>query len=297
MGCWVSFPGGSKTGSPYSGLTETVTCWIRMYVSHPTTLLLVFAVVSIPGGAVEFPLLYLELSDCIKDQCSEMIDDCQQRHGEALTEQLRVSTGTVKNPFLSIEKYRHLIERTLEEFVDIYFHCFRHNDLQNRTQFLGCITENVLSKAEPYINMVSLFFGTDPGLVMCWLKNTLKRALNCYNDVDEDYFTLLEENSRKKQALNQQEYITCSVNKFKDKKCFQMFSEIYGSTPEMMAQSKDRPRLHDQCTSVSNRRMLTHGKGKTQHDFFFLTLSTKVYSLCFFFIFNIVVQLTLVQSL
>ncbi|XP_066500751.1 uncharacterized protein [Hoplias malabaricus] len=234
-----------------------------MCVSHPAALLLVFALGSIPGGAVEFPHLHSRISDCIKDQCSEMIDDCQQRHGEALTDQLKgcvavrckeemfdcmnwiveglltaASTGKVKNPFGSTENYRHLTERILEEFVDTYFHCFRHNDLQNMIQFLGCISENLLSKAEPYINMLSLYFGIDSGLVMCWLKNTLKTGLNCYNDVDEDYFTLLDKNLRKHQALYQQEYITCSVNKFKDKKCFQMFSDIYGSTPEIMAQTK-----------------------------------------------------------
>ncbi|KAI4897160.1 hypothetical protein NFI96_015204 [Prochilodus magdalenae] len=114
----------------------------------------------------------------------------------------------------------------MEEIVDSYFHCFRYSDHQNMTLFLGDLLEHLLVKAEPYTNLIYPLLGiSKTGLISCWLKKALRPAVSCYNHVDKDFYTMLE-------------YIRCSNRMFKDKSCFQMYSRIYGSTPDMLRQSK-----------------------------------------------------------
>ncbi|XP_066500625.1 uncharacterized protein [Hoplias malabaricus] len=233
-----------------------------MCVSHPAALLLVFAVTSIQVGAVEFPVLFRNILGCIKDQCSEMIDDCQQRHGEALTEQLRGcvaegctkkifdctdwfidglmnpdSTGTVSSPLSFGEKYRQDIENVASGIQKGFSHCFQREDYWDRLECSECLLEMALSLTEQDSKVFSVILGISEPAV-CWLKSALKLGFNCFYNVDENYFTLVDDNLNKYQSIYQKEYTRCSVNIFKDKKCFQMFSQIFGSTPEILVQSK-----------------------------------------------------------
>ncbi|KAI4897161.1 hypothetical protein NFI96_015205, partial [Prochilodus magdalenae] len=68
---------------------STVICCIRMWSPQIAALLLLFAVISIPGDAVKFPLIFRGVSECIQKQCSRKINACQERHGAALTGELK----------------------------------------------------------------------------------------------------------------------------------------------------------------------------------------------------------------
>ncbi|XP_066500854.1 uncharacterized protein [Hoplias malabaricus] len=229
-----------------------------MCVSHPAALLLVLAVISVPGGAVDVPQLFTEIPDCMKGYCSEMIGVCRRRHGDALTDELKgcvaesciqdilgcvdwfvmdlMTLGMVSSPLSFGEKYsRHnggIMEKTL-------LHCSRDGNHQHPAMFVGCILEDLLSKAKSYLNILSWLLGiSEPGQMSCWLRNAVKLSMKCFYDVDENYFILVDNNLKLYQSIYQKEYTRCSVNIFKDKKCFQMFSQIFGSTPEILVQSK-----------------------------------------------------------
>ncbi|XP_036435672.1 uncharacterized protein LOC118814118 [Colossoma macropomum] len=232
-----------------------------MCSTRAAVLLLLFAVICIPGESVKFPVFFTEVSDCIERQCSEKIDACQERYGEALTGPLRgciaknckgatiscldwivqgiLAARKNENPLGSIEALEHLVEAVIENAVDSYFHCFRHSAHHNVTEFSACILEDLLDKAMPYINRLSSLLGIGkPGVVSCWLKKALRPMVSCYSHVDEDYHTMLEHNMKRELALNRQEYFTCTNKVLKDKKCFQLYSRLYGSTPAMLTQSK-----------------------------------------------------------
>ncbi|KAI4897162.1 hypothetical protein NFI96_015206 [Prochilodus magdalenae] len=157
-----------------------------MWSTRVTALLLLFAMISIPGDAVKFPFVFGEASETIK-----------------------------------------------KEVADSYFHCLEHSDQQNMTLFVGDFLENLLVKAEPYIDMMS-----ETGLISCWLKKALRPALSCYNHVDKDFYTMLGNNMDREMILDIQEFLRCSSKPLKEKSCFQMYSRIYGSTPDMLRQSK-----------------------------------------------------------
>ncbi|XP_036435529.1 uncharacterized protein LOC118813983 isoform X2 [Colossoma macropomum] len=231
-----------------------------MCSTRAAVLLLLF-VISIPGEAVKFPVLFGEISDCVQRQCSEKIDACQERYGEALTGQLRdciannckgamvscmdwifqgiVAARRGANPQVSTEVLERQWEIVVGVIVNSYFHCFRLSGHQNTTEFLGCLLEGLLDKALPYVNMLSSLLGiTESGVVSCWLKKALRQMVSCYSHVDEDYYTMLEDNMKRELALNRQEYFTCHDVLFQDKKCFQLYSRLFGSTPAMLTQTK-----------------------------------------------------------
>ncbi|XP_066500913.1 uncharacterized protein [Hoplias malabaricus] len=204
-----------------------------MCVPHPATLLLVFAVIYIPGGAAYVPELFRNIPDCLRGHCSEMIDFCRQRHGDALTDQLKgciaksctqdirdcvmwffggfKTIGMKSIPPSFPKTYRYHNEWIKNEAFNSFFRCIIDEDDQDSMNIIRCTIESMFRTAEPSLNMMSWIVGfSHPGNNM------------------EYYYT-----------FDLQEYIRCNMKSFTDRKCFQRVCQNFGSTPEMMAQSKD----------------------------------------------------------
>ncbi|XP_066499301.1 uncharacterized protein [Hoplias malabaricus] len=191
-----------------------------------------------------------------------MIKICRQRHGSALTDQLKgcvaenceedllqcvewflegfKTIGMDSIPPSFPETYRHHNEWVMGKVLLSMYNCFSdYDDDEDVMELMECIMNDILRKSEPSVKILSWIVGfSKPGLLLCWLKNTLKVGFSCFYDLDEDYSTLLDNNTKYFQTHDLQEYSRCHMMIFKDKKCFQLFSQIFGSTPEMLTQSK-----------------------------------------------------------
>ncbi|KAL7884495.1 hypothetical protein AOLI_G00072650 [Acnodon oligacanthus] len=233
----------------------------RMCSTRTATLLLLFAVICIPGEAV-FPEMSEEVSECIERECFDKIVVCQELYGEELTGPLkgciaenckgaviRCMKGVIhiiaaarrsESPLISTEAFERLIEIVVEETIDSIFHCFTYSDLDDTDQFIDCFLEDLVNRAERYVNMLSLLTGTpETGEVWCWLKKGLKQIMSCLDHTDDDYDAVIRHNTKMEKIFNREEYINCSNRMFKDKKCFQMYARVIGSTPAMLTKSKD----------------------------------------------------------
>ncbi|XP_037391801.1 uncharacterized protein LOC108414588 isoform X1 [Pygocentrus nattereri] len=244
-----------------------------MCSTRTAALLLLFAAISIPSEAF-FPVMSKEVSECIEMGCFDKIVVCMEYYGEDLTGPLKgcivenckgavihcmkgviqgiVAARRSQTPLLSAEALERVIEIVMEETIDSVFHCFTYIDQDETDQFMGkitahptsagvdCLLEDLLNRAERYVNMLSLLTGTpETGEVWCWLKKTLRQAVSCSNQTDDDYYDVLRHNMKMETIFNREEYINCYSNMFKDKKCFQMYARMMGSTPAMITKSKD----------------------------------------------------------
>ncbi|KAL6459392.1 hypothetical protein MHYP_G00328640 [Metynnis hypsauchen] len=230
-----------------------------MCSTRTAALLLLFAAISIPSEAV-FPMMSEEVSECIERECFDKVVVCLEQYGEDLTSPvkgciaenckgpaIRCMKGVIQfiarrseTPLISTEAFEHLLEIVVEETIDSFFHCFTYSDLDDTDQFIDCLLEDLLNRAERYVNMLSLVTGTpETGEVWCWLKKGLRRAVNCSDQTDDDYDAVLRHNTKMETIFNREEYIHCYNRMFKDKKCFQMYARMMGSTPAMLTKSKD----------------------------------------------------------
>ncbi|XP_017542961.2 uncharacterized protein LOC108414588 isoform X2 [Pygocentrus nattereri] len=232
-----------------------------MCSTRTAALLLLFAAISIPSEAF-FPVMSKEVSECIEMGCFDKIVVCMEYYGEDLTGPLKgcivenckgavihcmkgviqgiVAARRSQTPLLSAEALERVIEIVMEETIDSVFHCFTYIDQDETDQFMDCLLEDLLNRAERYVNMLSLLTGTpETGEVWCWLKKTLRQAVSCSNQTDDDYYDVLRHNMKMETIFNREEYINCYSNMFKDKKCFQMYARMMGSTPAMITKSKD----------------------------------------------------------
>ncbi|XP_036433994.1 uncharacterized protein LOC118812993 isoform X2 [Colossoma macropomum] len=221
-----------------------------MCSTRAAVLLLLFAVICIPGEAV-FTLLSVELTECLQSQCVEKTYACQKRYGLGLTGEVKgcvaesckgdvircmkgvmqriLAASTSETPLVSPED-QHLIEMGMVKTVDSFFHCYTHSDPWNTVQFIDCFLGDLLDKAEPYMNMFSSLLGTpEAGLVSCWLKKALRKMVSCFKHVDQAYYTTLEHNMKMETIFNSEEHISCYDKIFREKKCFQMFARSYPS--------------------------------------------------------------------